>query len=508
VAVVGGSALTACGGSDNDSDAPVASPAQSSNAPAIATATAQSELEDTWTPTPEPEVAEGEGEGEAAGPVALNVSAVDIAYDVNELSAPADTDFTITLTNDGAADHDLVIEGTDFKTAILAAGESETITVNLAEGEYTFFCSVPGHRAAGMEGTLTVTPGAAAPAGEEPAETTEAEGEEVAPAAEGAASGETVALEIEAVDIAYDKKELMAPADTEFTIVVTNNGAAPHDFVIENTEFKTAMLSSGQSETLTITLPSGEYTYFCSVPGHRQAGMEGTLIITEVAPPASGGGDAGASTPAPASGGEPVALEIEAVDIAYDTKELAGPAGVDFTITVNNNGLLQHDFVIEDTDFATALLNSGESETITVNLPAGEYTYFCSVPGHRQAGMEGKLTITEGALPASGGGDAGASAPAPASGGATVALEIEAVDIAYDTKQLAGPAGVDFTITVTNNGAAQHDFVIEDTDFATAFLNGGESETITVNLPAGEYIYFCSVPGHRPAGMEGTLTIS
>ena len=69
------------------------------------------------------------------------------------------------------------------------------------------------------------------------------------------------------------------------------------------------------------------------------------------------------------------------------------PADTDVTIHLTNEGMLQHDFVIEDTDFRTELLNGGESDEIVVNLPAGEYTYYCSVAGHREAGMVGTLTV-------------------------------------------------------------------------------------------------------------------
>jgi plastocyanin len=37
-------------------------------------------------------------------------------------------------------------------------GASKTLTLDLKAGVYKFFCTVPGHRAAGMEGTLTVAP--------------------------------------------------------------------------------------------------------------------------------------------------------------------------------------------------------------------------------------------------------------------------------------------------------------------------------------------------------------
>jgi len=69
------------------------------------------------------------------------------------------------------------------------------------------------------------------------------------------------------------------------------------------------------------------------------------------------------------------------------------PAGSDVTITFTNTGVLQHDFVIEDTDFGTDLIDNGTSVDLVVNLPAGSYTYYCTVAGHRDAGMEGTLTV-------------------------------------------------------------------------------------------------------------------
>lgn len=110
------------------------------------------------------------------------------------------------------------------------------------------------------------------------------------------------------------------------------------------------------------------------------------------------------AVPTPGEPGEPtptsepldpdaVNLTIETVDIAFSTNTLEGPADESFTITVTNNGSAQHDFVIDELDIRTPLLNAGESYTITISAPAGEYTYYCSVPGHR-ALMEGKLTLS------------------------------------------------------------------------------------------------------------------
>jgi uncharacterized cupredoxin-like copper-binding protein len=55
--------------------------------------------------------------------------------------------------NDGGTVHTFVIDGADFKLTDDDEGD-----VELAAGDYVFYCDVPGHRDAGMEGTLTVTP--------------------------------------------------------------------------------------------------------------------------------------------------------------------------------------------------------------------------------------------------------------------------------------------------------------------------------------------------------------
>jgi uncharacterized cupredoxin-like copper-binding protein len=93
-----------------------------------------------------------------------------------------------------------------------------------------------------------------------------------------------------------------------------------------------------------------------------------------------------------AGGGEEV--EVTAVDIAFEQETLELPADTDVTIVLTNEGFLQHDLVIEDTDYKTELLDNGESAELVVNLPAGEYTYYCSVAGHREAGMTGTLTVS------------------------------------------------------------------------------------------------------------------
>ena len=104
---------------------------------------------------------DGNGDGEpAAGGTTLELAADPgggFSFDKTTLEAPAGT-VTIHLTNDSSVPHDVAIEGNgvDEKTDTVTMGDI-SLTVELEAGEYTFYCSVPGHRQGGMEGTLTVS---------------------------------------------------------------------------------------------------------------------------------------------------------------------------------------------------------------------------------------------------------------------------------------------------------------------------------------------------------------
>lgn len=66
------------------------------------------------------------------------------------------------------------------------------------------------------------------------------------------------------------------------------------------------------------------------------------------------------------------------------------------------------------------------------------------------------------------------------------------------------------TFAVTNEGSMPHDFAItvNGERYQTKMLQPGESDVITVELPAGSYEYICTVPGHDVLGMKGTFTIN
>jgi plastocyanin len=106
-----------------------------------------------------------------------------------------------------------------------------------------------------------------------------------------------------------------------------------------------------------------------------------------------------------------------------------------------------------------------------------------------------------------------AATPAPATGeSASSALSLAANpegQLKYSTSTLSAKAGK-VSIDFTNMSSLGHNLSVESSsgklEGATPTFNGG-SKTLSLNLKPGTYKFFCSVPGHRMAGMEGTLTV-
>lgn len=85
--------------------------------------------------------------------------------------------------------------------------------------------------------------------------------------------------------------------------------------------------------------------------------------------------------------------QVVATDNAYDVNEITVKPGD--TITLSNEGFAQHDLNVDDLGIATDLLNNGDTMTITIPADAkpGDYEFYCSVPGHKELGMVGTITV-------------------------------------------------------------------------------------------------------------------
>jgi plastocyanin len=79
----------------------------------------------------------------------------------------------------------------------------------------------------------------------------------------------------------------------------------------------------------------------------------------------------------------------------------------------------------------------------------------------------------------------------------------------YNTSTLTANAGK-VSIDFTNMSPLEHNVTLESSSHAVVGATPtfkGESKTLTVTLKPGTYKFYCSVPGHRMAGMEGTLVV-
>jgi plastocyanin len=125
-------------------------------------------------------------------------------------------------------------------------------------------------------------------------------------------------------------------------------------------------------------------------------------------------------------------------------------------------------------------------------------------------GATGAAPDDSGAAPTDG---STGAATAPGDGGTAPAggeeLEIPAAEqgLAYQVTEVSAAAG-QVTLRMPNPSAIPHNIAVDEPEqqLGEVVEQGGESE-ISLDFPAGDYEYYCSVPGHREAGMVGTLTV-
>jgi uncharacterized cupredoxin-like copper-binding protein len=84
---------------------------------------------------------------------AVTVTATEFKFKLSKASVPHGK-VTFTLVNKGNVPHDFKIAGK--KTPLVSPGKSAKLTVTLKKGKSAYLCTVPGHAAAGMKGSLTV----------------------------------------------------------------------------------------------------------------------------------------------------------------------------------------------------------------------------------------------------------------------------------------------------------------------------------------------------------------
>ena len=297
-------------------------------------------------------------------------------------SAPAG-DVQFVVSNAGTHNHEFLVIKTDLapdalpvvgdtvdenasslqvidEIAPFAAGTQQTLTVNLAAGNYVLICNLPGHYQGGVhtaftvtEATATATPTATTPttpaATATPAPTatpaatatpTPAATATPTPAATAAPTpaatatttptptpgATTVQVNLKEFSITPSLSSVPAGA---VTFVASNTGTMEHEMVILKTDLAPDALpvvdnqatedgpgvqhideieefEPGTQQTLTVNLTPGNYVLICNVPGHYQSGMRTAFTVTgagatptPAAPPPSGSGSIGSDNGLP-----------------------------------------------------------------------------------------------------------------------------------------------------------------------------------------------------------------
>jgi plastocyanin len=126
------------------------------------------------------------------------------------------------------------------------------------------------------------------------------------------------------------------------------------------------------------------------------------------------------------------------------------------------------------------------------------------------------LALAVGASACGGDDDDGAAEPATTEettthedgGGGHITLTADpGGDLSFDQTELTAPAG-EVTIELVNESGIPHNVEVEGNgvEEVSETITEGTTE-LTLDLQAGEYVFYCAVPGHREGGMEGTLTV-
>lgn len=90
-------------------------------------------------------------------------------------------------------------------------------------------------------------------------------------------------------------------------------------------------------------------------------------------------------------------VKIVATEMQYEPAVIQAKAGEKIMFTIQNAGTADHEFESEQLKFDELEIPVGKSRSVTVTMPdkPGEYMFFCDKPGHKDAGMTGKVLVSQ-----------------------------------------------------------------------------------------------------------------
>jgi len=256
---------------------------------------------------------------------------------------------------------------------------------------------------------------------------------------------------------------LHAKPGEKITVILINGGYGEHDIVFPNLNIHSDVIhQKGETTSITFTVPEREMALTYQDSTHAKLGMNGVLLVGDV--------EASQSEP-PANNQENMNMEVQSsgVTVGYTLQsaladgkmvfvgkggEIEGKVNPD--LTANPGDLVQvtlisgegaaHNISFEGLN-ATSDDVVGQGNSVVLEFTPdrdGTFAYFCAIPGHRQAGMEGKFIVGTGNSAASNStnsnnyaGGNPATATIPPAGPA----DPNAVDITRDPTDIPAPIG-------------------------------------------------------------------
>jgi plastocyanin len=131
-----------------------------------------------------------------------------------------------------------------------------------------------------------------------------------------------------------------------------------------------------------------------------------------------------------------------------------------------------------------------------------------SILVRRAGGSLAAALLAVGLTACGGGGGSGASGYKPPTGPSTETISIDAGNFFFKPDTVTAKPGI-ATIKLTSEGG-EHDLVFDGaySGFQVEVSGTGSTDSQKIDLKPGKYTFYCNFPGHRAAGMQGTLTVS
>ena len=245
---------------------------------------------------------------------------------------------------------------------------------------------------------------------------------------------------------------LRAEPGEQITVTLVNSGHGAHNITFPELNVKSDTLDrKGETTSVTLTAPAEDVALNYEDTTHARLGMSGLFLVGNVADPA----DAASVQPTGVTveyALETAVLEGRMVFVGkgggiegLTNPDLKAGLGDTVKVTLTSGEGAQHDIAFDKLGVHSEHV-AGKGNSVVLEFVAsreGTFAYYCSIPGHRQAGMEGKFIVGSGAAPAENT-SSGEHVEVAATGDNFVPAgpaDTGAVDIVRDPSDLPGPIG-------------------------------------------------------------------